>query len=158
MKTGGGVVWHTQGSGKSLTMVLLAKAIALDPNLQDAKIILVTDRVDLDDQIFGTFQNCDTEPVRAASGKEPAAHLQNPDSRIITAVINKFDAAAGKLNVRLESENIFVLVDESHRAQYGPLHGRIMIFNAPENKRFSAPDLLHTISVICNTRRNYKQL
>ena len=121
----GGVVWHTQGSGKSLTMVLLAKAIALDPNLQDAKIILVTDRVDLDDQIFGTFQNCDTLPVKAASGKELAAHLMNPDSRIITAVINKFDAAAGKLHVRLDSSNIFVLVDESHRGQYGPLHGRM---------------------------------
>ena len=121
----GGVVWHTQGSGKSLTMVLLAKAIALHPELRNAKIVLVTDRVDLDDQIYGTFANCDTEPVKAASGKELAAHLLNADSRIITAVINKFETAAAKLRVRLDSPDIFVLVDESHRGQYGPLHGRM---------------------------------
>ncbi len=121
----GGVVWHTQGSGKSLTMVLLAKAIALEPDLRDAKIVLVTDRVDLDDQIYGTFQNCDTEPVRALSGKELAGALQDPEIRVITAVINKFETAAAKLRVCMESPNIFVLVDESHRGQYGPLHGRM---------------------------------
>lgn len=51
----GGVVWHTQGSGKSLTMVMLAKAIALEPRIENHKIILVTDRIDLDDQIYKTF-------------------------------------------------------------------------------------------------------
>jgi type I restriction enzyme R subunit len=61
----GGVVWHTQGSGKSLTMVMLAKALALEPGLDDYKIVLVTDRVDLDDQIFGTFKGrCTTGCAR----------------------------------------------------------------------------------------------
>ncbi len=121
----GGVVWHTQGSGKSLTMVLLAKAIALEPTLPDAKIVLVTDRVDLDDQLYGTFKNCDTEPVKANTGKELAEHLLDGESRIIAAVINKFETAAAKMQVRLASPNIFVLVDESHRGQYGALHGRM---------------------------------
>src|SRR5262249_7897156 len=53
----GGVIWHTQGSGKSLTMVMLAKAIALEPDAGDYKIVLVTDRVDLDDQLYGTFRS-----------------------------------------------------------------------------------------------------
>ena len=66
----GGVVWHTQGSGKSLTMVMLAKAIARE-NLPDYKIVLVTDRVDLDDQIYRTFTHCDMEPHQARSGKRP---------------------------------------------------------------------------------------
>ena len=68
----GGVVWHTQGSGKSLTMVMLAKAIALERGLDDYKIVLVTDRVDLDDQIYRTFRHCGTEPD---AGHGPAAHL-----------------------------------------------------------------------------------
>ena len=121
----GGVVWHTQGSGKSLTMVLLAKAIALEPTLRDAKIVLVTDRVDLDDQLYGTFKNCEAEPVKADNGAELAHYLRDPNARLITAVINKFETAAAKMRVRLDSPDIFVLVDESHRGQYGPLHGRM---------------------------------
>ena len=65
----GGVVWHTQGSGKSLTMVMLAEGIALEKGLDNYKIILVTDRVDLDDQIYKTFSHCGTEPVQAKTGK-----------------------------------------------------------------------------------------
>jgi type I restriction enzyme, R subunit len=121
----GGVVWHTQGSGKSLTMVMLAKALALEPGLDDYKIVLVTDRVDLDDQIYGTFKNCDVEPIQAGSGRELAALLTGSKSRVITTVIDKFETAVTRLNVRNESPNIFVLVDESHRGQYGAMHSRM---------------------------------
>ena len=64
----GGVVWHTQGSGKSLTMVMLAQGLALEKELDNFKIILVTDRVDLDDQIYKTFSHCGAEPLQARTG------------------------------------------------------------------------------------------
>jgi type I restriction enzyme, R subunit len=57
-KRKGGVIWHTQGSGKSLTMVMLAQAIAMEPSIRNPKIVLVTDRTDLDNQITGTFRKC----------------------------------------------------------------------------------------------------
>ncbi len=121
----GGVVWHTQGSGKSLTMVMLAKALALQPDLDDYKIVLVTDRVDLDEQIYGTFKNCDVEPTQAGSGKELAKLLLSSKSRVITTIIDKFETAVAKLNIHTENPNIFVLVDESHRGQYGAMHSRM---------------------------------
>jgi type I restriction enzyme R subunit len=169
----GGVVWHTQGSGKSLTMVMLAKAIArtfssgglgergasapcfpgeetadlrpplavetadsrpplavetadLRPPLAgDYKIVLVTDRVDLDDQIYRTFSHCDLEPHQARSGKDLAKQVAGPRSRVVTTIIDKFENAVLKGNLRNESDNVFVLVDESHRGQYGAMHGRM---------------------------------
>ena len=72
----GGVVWHTEGSGKSLTMVMLAKGLALDlprQGVDDFEVVRVTDRVDLDDQIYGTFKNCGTAPIQATTGR----HLAN---------------------------------------------------------------------------------
>jgi len=121
----GGVVWHTQGSGKSLTMVMLAQALALDRSIGDFKIILVTDRVDLDDQIYKTFHHCGTQPVQAQTGKHLAELLRDNKARIITTVIDKFELAMGKAGVRDENPNIFVLVDESHRGQYGELHAKM---------------------------------
>ena len=121
----GGVVWHTQGSGKSLTMVMLAKALAMEENLDDFKIVLVTDRVDLDDQIYRTFQNCDTQPEQAKTGKHLSELLQSHKQRIITTIIDKFEAAVGKNSVTVDNPNIFVLVDESHRGQYGPIHAKM---------------------------------
>jgi len=121
----GGVVWHTQGSGKSLTMVMLAEALALDRTIDDFKIILVTDRVDLDDQIYKTFHHCGTQPVQAKTGKHLAELLRDNKARIITTVIDKFELALGKAGVRDENPNIFVLVDESHRGQYGELHAKM---------------------------------
>src|SRR5690606_14831260 len=73
----GGVVWHTQGSGKSLTMVMLAEAIALEGGIDNYKIVLVTDRVDLDDQIYRTFHHCGTLPVQAKTGKHLAELLRD---------------------------------------------------------------------------------
>jgi type I restriction enzyme R subunit len=121
----GGVVWHTQGSGKSLTMVMLANALALDADIPNLKIILVTDRVDLDDQIYKTFHHCGTLPEQARTGRHLAELLGDGKARIITTVIDKFELAVGKAEVCDESPDIFVLVDESHRGQYGELHARM---------------------------------
>lgn len=120
----GGIVWHTQGSGKSLTMVMLAKEIAR-LHLPNYKIVLVTDRVDLDDQIYRTFTHCDMEPHRARSGRDLADLLQGSTSRVITTVIDKFETAVLKGKLRNESDNIFVLVDESHRGQYKTMHSQM---------------------------------
>ena len=118
----GGVVWHTQGSGKSLTMVMLAKAIMLCDAIPNPRVVLVTDRVDLDDQIKGTFKACGLDPKQAASGNELVDLLKASRDAVITAVINKFDAACNKRDLRLDDPNIFVLVDEAHRTNYGSLH------------------------------------
>ena len=123
----GGVVWHTQGSGKSLTMVMLAKGLALDlphDGADEFKIVLVTDRVDLDDQIFGTFKNCGTQPVQATTGKHLSKLLSDHQSRIITSVIDKFETAL-QVGNKVENDNIFALVDESHRGQFGETHTRM---------------------------------
>jgi type I restriction enzyme R subunit len=118
-------VWHTQGSGKSLTMVMLAEAIALEGGIDNYKIILVTDRVDLDDQIYKTFHHCGTVPVQAKTGKHLAELLRDNKARIITTVIDKFELAVSKAGVRDDNPDIFVLVDESHRGQYGELHAKM---------------------------------
>lgn len=121
----GGVVWHTQGSGKSLTMVMLAHAIALEAGMSGAKIILVTDRVDLDDQIYKTFKHCGAEAVRARTGRHLGELVRGTRQRIITTVIDKFEAALGRDAETNVSADIFVLVDEGHRGQYGPLHAKM---------------------------------
>jgi type I restriction enzyme R subunit len=117
-KRRGGVVWHTQGSGKSLTMVMLAKAIALEPTIEDHKIVLVTDRVDLDEQLYGTFRSCGKEVVQAKTGKHLKELIESRQERIIATVDAKFEAALGVKNFRNESPDIFVLVDEGHRRVY----------------------------------------
>ena len=121
----GGVVWHTQGSGKSLTMVLLAKSIALCPEIPDYKIVLVTDRVDLDDQIYRTFHHCGKEVEQARTGKHLSELLKGSKQRIVTTIIDKFEAAVGRHVVCNDDPNIFVLVDEGHRGQYGPRHAKM---------------------------------
>lgn len=115
----GGVIWHTQGSGKSLTMALLAQAIARDETILNPKIILVTDRTDLDDQITRTFRHIGLEVLNAKTGKDLAKILKSENNAVITTIINKFDIAVKKLNDPIESNNIFVLVDEGHRTQHG---------------------------------------
>lgn len=121
----GGVVWHTQGSGKSLTMVMLAKAIALETSIVEHKIVLVTDRVDLDDQIYRTFHHCGRDVEQARTGKHLLQMLKGKKQRIITTVIDKFEAAVGRTDARNDDTDIFVLVDEGHRGQYGPRHAKM---------------------------------
>lgn len=118
----GGVIWHTQGSGKSLTMVMLGRALALEKEIPNPRIIIVTDRDDLDKQIKGTFKSCDMEPVRATTGANLLELIQNKTS-LITTIINKFDTALRGSVQPDEDPNIFVLVDESHRTQTGRYGG-----------------------------------
>ncbi len=120
-KRRGGVIWHTQGSGKSLTMVMLAKAIALDNTIKNPKIVLVTDRTDLDRQITSTFKNCGTYVENAYSGSRLIELLESKSDAVITTVINKFETAVKKLRKPLTDPNIFVLIDEGHRSQYGEM-------------------------------------
>jgi type I restriction enzyme R subunit len=126
----GGVIWHTTGSGKSLTMVLLAKALALHPGISNPRVVLVTDRVDLDDQIWRTFKACGKAVAKAADGKHLVRLVTNKLNKgearvdIITTVINKFEQAA-RVKVKDEGHNVFVLVDESHRSQYDALHAKM---------------------------------
>ncbi len=119
----GGVVWHTQGSGKSLTMVMLAKSLALAPDIIEPRIVLVSDRVDLDEQIWGTFRSCGSEPVMARSGAHLLELLERGKASVITSIIHKFDAALGRRDSLSRSDNIFVLVDEAHRTQAGRVRG-----------------------------------
>lgn len=124
-KRTGGVVAHTQGSGKSLTMVMLAKAIVDDRSIINERIVLVTDRVDLDKQIAKTFRHSGAEVVRATSGDDLRKKLEEPKSRVITTVINKFAAVLTGERLRFDSGNVFVFVDEGHRTQYGPLKTKV---------------------------------
>jgi type I restriction enzyme R subunit len=121
----GGVIWHTTGSGKSLTMVMLAKALALHPNVKNPRVVIVTDRINLDAQIWGTFKSCGKQVVRARSGKHLAKLIRTGTADIITTVIDKFDTVATRENVRDSDANVFVLVDEGHRSQYGTTHAKM---------------------------------
>ena len=118
-KRKGGVIWHTQGSGKSLTMVMLAQAIAMESSIRNPKIVLVTDRTDLDNQITGTFRKCGKFVENATTGQRLVELLENKSDAVVTTIINKFVAAVKKINTPLESHDIFVLVDEGHRTQHG---------------------------------------
>ncbi len=118
-KRQGGVIWHTQGSGKSLTMVMIAKALAIDPEIENPRIVLATDRIHLDDQICNTFRQCGMEPEQANTGIHLLDLLRRNKKSIITTVIDKFVSATNKKKEEIQSGNIFVLVDESHRSQYG---------------------------------------
>ena len=117
----GGVIWHTQGSGKSLTMVLLAQAILLDKSIKNPRIILVTDRTDLDRQITTTFRKCQVHVENATTGSNLVKLLESKSSTVITTIINKFETAVRGLKSPLTDPNIFVLIDEGHRSQYGEM-------------------------------------
>jgi len=123
----GGVIWHTQGSGKSLTMVMLSKAIALEKSITDARVIIVTDRINLDDQIFRTFQSCGKTVKKAGSGNELIELLKDKGNENIITIIDKFQTALKRKDFTDESQNLFVLVDESHRSQYGSAKMKSML-------------------------------
>ncbi len=126
----GGVVWHTQGSGKSLTMLWLATKLRREPRLSNLTVVVVTDRRQLDRQISDTFQRCGfPAPEQAASRKDLRRLLTTGAGRTIMTTIQKFEDAltvpGGELNVLNPSENVIVMVDEAHRTQYGILGGRM---------------------------------
>jgi HsdR family type I site-specific deoxyribonuclease len=135
----GGVIWHTQGSGKSLTMVFLARKIRRIPELMDATIVVVTDRIDLDKQIYNTFVrtlSTITTPVRAETVKEMKELLSLAQPQIIMTTIQKFQSEKEETEVLKDSRqesslyyekefpvlttksNVIVLTDEAHRSQY----------------------------------------
>ncbi len=121
-KRKGGVIWHTQGSGKSLTMVMLGRALALDKEIKNPRLLIVTDRDDLDKQIKGTFKSCEMEPIRATKGTHLIELIKNK-TPLITTIINKFETAMKASDFVDESSEVFVLVDESHRSQSGKSGG-----------------------------------
>jgi type I restriction enzyme R subunit len=123
----GGVVWHTQGSGKSLTMVMLAKALALESEIPNPQIILVTDRIDLDRQIEKTFRQCGLVPVRAKTGKHLRELLADDRSEVVTTVLKKFESVVRGGRDVSRNPNLFVLVDEGHRSHYGAMHAGLRL-------------------------------
>ena len=121
-KRKGGIVWHTQGSGKSLTMVMFVKALIENPDIINPRVLVVTDRRDLDRQIKITFENSGLKKdvIQAKSGEHLLSLIHKKDLRVVTTLIHKFQSA-GKKKTILEDldENIFVLIDEAHRTQSG---------------------------------------
>ncbi|MDH3324324.1 MAG: HsdR family type I site-specific deoxyribonuclease [Candidatus Peregrinibacteria bacterium] len=121
-KREGGIVWHTQGSGKSLTMVLFVKAIIEDHDLINPRVIIVTDRVDLDRQISNTFRNCNLKKkvIQTKTGTHLLDLIKEKNPAVITSLVHKFDTAAKKRSNFVDTDqNIFVLIDEAHRTQNG---------------------------------------
>ena len=115
-----GVIWHTQGSGKSLTMVMLAKYILIELSDCNPKVVVVTDRKELDRQIAATFAHTRLNPARATSGRNLVELLNSGKADVVTTIINKFNTAE-KMEHKNFSRDVFLLVDESHRSNYGLL-------------------------------------
>ena len=118
----GGIVWHTQGSGKSLTMVLFVKALIESSHLINPRVIIVTDRIDLDRQISNTFRNCNLkkEVIQTRTGKHLLELIKEKNPAVITSLVHKFDTAAkSRVDFTDNDKNIFVLIDEAHRTQNG---------------------------------------
>ena len=113
-----GVIWHTQGSGKSLTMVMLAKTILMELKDCHPRVVIVTDRKELDAQIAATFAHTRLTPARATSGRHLVELVNSARADVITSIINKFNTVE-RQEVKNPSRDIFVLVDESHRSNYG---------------------------------------
>ena len=120
----GGVVWHTQGSGKSITMVYITKKLMEDNEIKNPQVVVVTDRVDLDAQIHKTFNRIGIEAARATTGNNLVDLIKNEKNRVITTVVNKFETVV-KSGVIVDSPNTFILVDEGHRTQYGEINKRM---------------------------------
>ncbi len=132
----GGVVWHTTGSGKSLTMVFLCKTLLLHPTLRNCRFVVVTDRIDLEKQLARAFLAGGAfgseiagmkagERAKVSSGRDLAKRIGRGDERIIFSIIDKFATASKLAECRNESEDIVVLVDEGHRSHEGETHQRM---------------------------------
>ena len=125
-----GVVWHTQGSGKSLSMLFYSGQIITHPMMKNPTIVILTDRNDLDDQLFGTFGNCvgllRQTPVQAKSRDHIKELLKVSGGGVIFTTIQKFSPEKGNVYDTLsERTNIVVVADEAHRSQYG-FKGRLV--------------------------------
>jgi type I restriction enzyme R subunit len=120
----GGVVWHTQGSGKSLTMLMLAGTLVRAAELANPTVVIVTDRNDLDDQLFNTFVMgralLRQDPVQADSREDLRQLLDRASGGVVFTTIHKFTEAHGTISKRA---NVVVMADEAHRSQYGFIEG-----------------------------------
>lgn len=119
-----GVVWHTQGSGKSLSMVFYTGQIVVEPEMKNPTVVVLTDRNDLDDQLFTTFGNCKQllrqTPVQAESREHLKELLKVSGGGIVFTTIQKFSPGEGNVYETLSDRtNIVVVADEAHRSQYG---------------------------------------
>ncbi|MEJ7687722.1 MAG: HsdR family type I site-specific deoxyribonuclease [Variovorax sp.] len=130
----GGVVWHAAGSGKSLTMVFLAKALLLDEALKECRLVVVTDRLQLERQLarnfmaggaFGVPAGMPNEGGKAANGRDLARRIGRGGERITFALVQKFAIASRLPECRNDSADIVVLVDEGHRSHGGEAHRRM---------------------------------
>lgn len=128
----GGVIWHTTGSGKSFTMVFLSKAVIMNDSLKQCRIIVVTDRIDLETQLSNTFLSGgelsgkrDRQSAMATSGTRLAEQIGKGNERIIFSLIQKFNSATRLPDCHNDSSDIIVLVDEGHRSQGGENHIRM---------------------------------
>ncbi|MBB3773237.1 type I restriction enzyme R subunit [Angulomicrobium tetraedrale] len=120
-----GVIWHTQGSGKSLLMAFYAGQLVRRPELENPTIVVITDRNDLDDQLFGTFSMCRDlirqTPIQADSRGDLQSALNRASGGVIFTTIQKFSPMTGEATYPMLSDrrNIVVIADEAHRSQYG---------------------------------------
>lgn len=132
----GGIIWHTTGSGKSFSMVFLTKALLLHPSLSDCRILVVTDRTDLEKQLANTFLSGgaygsdiaakkEGTNARAKTGKDLAKRIGQGNERIIFSLLQKFNTASKQPECFNPSDNIVVLVDEGHRSHGGENHERM---------------------------------
>ncbi len=132
----GGVIWHTTGSGKSFTMVFLTKALLLHDSLKECRVLVVTDRIDLEKQLSKTFLSGgafgskiatkkEGAKTRVTTGKDLAKRIGKGNERIIFSIINKFNTASKQPECYNPSDNIIVLIDEGHRSQGGENHERM---------------------------------
>lgn len=136
----GGVIWHTQGAGKSLTMLMLAGALMREPCMANPTIVMITDRNDLDDQLFDTFAASSAllgeTPVQATSRDHLLQLLDRPSGGVVFTTIQKFTGAHGVIS---ERANVVVMADEAHRSQYGLVKGGARwMRNALPNATFAA--------------------
>lgn len=128
----GGVIWHTTGSGKSFTMVFLSKALILHDSLKHCRLLVITDRVDLESQLSKTFASGgelagkkDKEAAMATSGTRLAEQIGRGNERIVFSLIQKFNTATKLPECHNDSADIIVLIDEGHRSQGGENHIRM---------------------------------
>jgi type I restriction enzyme R subunit len=124
-----GVVWHTQGSGKSLTMAFYAGRIVREPAMENPTLVVLTDRIDLDDQLFGTFSRCQDllrqPPVQAESRTDLRQKLAIAAGGVVFTTIHKFlpEEKGDRHPVLSDRRNIVVIADEAHRSQYDFIDG-----------------------------------
>jgi len=167
----GGIIWHTQGSGKSIVMVFLAKWIL--ENKPNARVVIVTDRTALDKQIEGVFHDVGEDQMkRTTSGADLMAQLRKPSPRLICSLVHKFgqkgvkdfDAFIGELKTQPSQTvgDLFVFVDECHRTQSGKLHKAMTalmpnaVFIGYTGTPLLAKDRKTTLEVFGNYIHTYK--